>query len=349
VAKMKKTRTRGILQRGDYFYMRKREGSTVRWVSLGDNYEEARNKHRAHLNGAPIVRRTTVERALEEWLTVKVQTRRNEKGVKQARVRAETYLLPMFRGSLLASISRDSIRLYRKKLEGLTKPSKKAAATEVKTKRLSPLTVTHLLSDLRAFLRWCVESDKLVKNPWPSDVLPRVQETVPKGLSEEEVAKLVALPDPGGFVLRFLLGSGLRWGEAVRVVAKRRSSADTVYIEDGCVVVSQTKSGRVRRVPLPPALLAEIRTRIGPLVPFPEGNPGGFARAIRRESGIKDFHVHRCRHQYAIQWVADRGSLSTLQELLGHADISTTMRYARVTQDIVEREAQRVFKEREGA
>ena len=41
MAKMKKTRTRGIWQRRDHFYMRKREGSTVRWVSLGDNYEQA--------------------------------------------------------------------------------------------------------------------------------------------------------------------------------------------------------------------------------------------------------------------------------------------------------------------
>src|SRR5262249_42740010 len=112
---------------------------------------------------------------------------------------------------------------------------------------------------------------------------------------------------------------------------------------------TKTKSGRVRRVPLPAALLAEIKSRIGPLVPFPEGNPGGFARAIRRASGIKDFHVHRCRHHYAYRWLADQGSLATLQELMGHADITTTMRYAKVTQGLVEREAARVFKVREGA
>jgi integrase/recombinase XerC/integrase/recombinase XerD len=334
MAKMKKTRTKGVWQRRDHFYMRKREGSAVRWVSLGDNYEKARTKHREHLNGAPVIRRTTVERAVEEWLTVKVPTRRNEKGVRQARVRAETYLLPMFRGTLLTSITKDSIRLYRKKLEG---------------QKLKPLTVTHVLSDLRAFLRWCVDSEKLVKNPWPSDVLPRVQETPPRGFTEEEAAKLMALPDPGGFVIRFLIGSGLRWGEAVRAIGKRRDAKDTVYIEDGAVVVSKTKSGKVRRVPLPSGLLAEIRTRIGPLVPFPEGNPGGFARAIRRASGIEDFHVHRCRHTFAYRWLADQGSLATLQELLGHADISTTMRYAKVDQDLVEREARRVFKEREGA
>ena len=316
--------------------MRKREGSRVRWVSLGDNYEAARAKHRAHLNGAPIVRRITVERAVEDWLTIKVPTRRNAKGVRLARARAEAHLIPAFRGSLLTSITRDSVRLYRKRLEA-RKPALAAA------------TVGHLLSDLRAFLRWAVESDKLVKNPWPSDVMPRVQETPPRGLTAEEVAKLVVLPDPGGFAIRFLLASGLRWGEAVRAVAQRRSSADTVYIEDGCVVVSQTKSRRVRRVPLPAAILAEIRTYIGPLVPFPEGNPGGFARAIRRASGVEGFHPHQCRHTFAARFVAEGGSLAVLQQLLGHASIETTMRYARVSQDLIEREAKRVFEGREGA
>ena len=55
------------------------------------------------------------------------------------------------------------------------------------------------------------------------------------------------------------------------------------------------------------------------------------------------------RHTYALRWVADGGSLATLKELLGHTDIKTTMRYAKVTQDVLEREARRVFKQREGA
>jgi site-specific recombinase XerD len=80
-----------------------------------------------------------------------------------------------------------------------------------------------------------------------------------------------------------------------------------------------------------------------------------FARRARwagwggRASGVKEFHVHTCRHTYAYQWLADGGNLATLQELMGHANIKTTMRYAKVTQDLVEREARRVFKEREGA
>jgi len=42
---------------------------------------------------------------IREWSTVKGRTRRNARGVKQARVRVETYLLPMFRGTVLTSIS----------------------------------------------------------------------------------------------------------------------------------------------------------------------------------------------------------------------------------------------------
>jgi len=122
-----------------------------------------------------------------------------------------------------------------------------------------------------------------------------------------------------------------------------------VYIEGGCIVVWQTKSGKVRRVHLPAALLEEIRTRIGPLVPFPEGNPGGFARSANGASVVKGFHVHRCRHTFAYRWIADEATSPRCRNLMGHASIETTMRYARVTQDLVKREAQRVFKEREDA
>jgi len=70
---------------------------------------------------------------------------------------------------------------------------------------------------------------------------------------------------------------------------------------------------------------------------------------VRRLSGIKDFHPHRCRHTYAMRWLAAGGSLSALQDLLGHADISTTTRYAKVTQTLVRNEARRVFEKLEGA
>jgi integrase len=113
-------------------------------------------------------------------------------------------------------------------------------------------------------------------------------------------------------------------------------------VSDGRIEVAHTKSGRVRRVPLPSALRAAIAGRSGRRVPFAAASPGSFARVVRRRSGVRDFHPHRCRHTFAMRWLAAGGSLPVLQELLGHRDLSTTMRYARVSDDLVRREAARV-------
>jgi len=47
--------------------------------------------------------------------------------------------------------------------------------------------------------------------------------------------------------------------------------------------------------------------------------------------------------------LARGGSLAALQDRLGHASIQTTMRYAKVTQSLVRKEARRVFEKLEGA
>jgi integrase len=95
-------------------------------------------------------------------------------------------------------------------------------------------------------------------------------------------------------------------------------------------------------VPLSPELLAEIAQGDHRLVYFAAGSPGSFSRTIRRYTGIPDFHVHRCRHTFAMRWLEAGGNLAVLQQILGHRDLSTTMRYARVTDELIEREAARV-------
>jgi integrase len=112
--------------------------------------------------------------------------------------------------------------------------------------------------------------------------------------------------------------------------------------EQWFVEVSLTKSKRVRRVPLNPDLLREVRGRVGRLVPYANGSPGSFASAVRRLSGVDGFHVHQMRHTFACQWLERGGSLAALQQVLGHASIVTTQRYARLTDEAVMREAARL-------
>ena len=106
--------------------------------------------------------------------------------------------------------------------------------------------------------------------------------------------------------------------------------------------VANTKSKRVRRVPLSPELVQEIRTRVGRLVPYAEHSPGSFSTRVKRLAGIEDFHVHRMRHTFACQWCEQGGNLAALQQILGHASIETTQRYARLSDEAVMREAQRI-------
>jgi integrase/recombinase XerD len=106
--------------------------------------------------------------------------------------------------------------------------------------------------------------------------------------------------------------------------------------------VSQTKSKRIRRVPLSAELLAEVRMHVGRLVPYAVGSPGSFAGMVRRLSDVDGFHVHQMRHTFACQWLERGGSLAALQQVLGHASIVTTQRYARLGDEAVMREAHRI-------
>ena len=77
-------------------------------------------------------------------------------------------------------------------------------------------------------------------------------------------------------------------------------------------------------------------------MPYATGSPGSFALRVKRNAGLERFHVHMARHTFACQWLERGGSLAALQQMLGHASIVTTQRYARLTDEAVMREAGRL-------
>jgi integrase len=229
------------------------------------------------------------------------------------------YLAPRLGWKLAEEVTKDDLRSYRVWLE------KKGISTQ---------TVGHILSDARCFFYWCEDAGYISRAPVPRKLLPRVPERPPDRLTDEEVQAVASIPDPHGFVVRLGLATGLRWGELCRAQASD--------VQNGVLVVSKTKTGKVRRVPLSSDIRDELRSRVGRLIPFSVRASGSFNRVVRTRSGVSRFHLHQLRHTFACRWLERGGSLAALQQILGHSTIVTTQRYARLTDQHVREEAERL-------
>lgn len=261
----------------------------------------------------------TVAQAATRWVMTYVVTARSERNVRIAAQRMSAYLIPHLGTVPLSDLSADHVRVYRIWLQA---------------KGLAVRTIRHVLADLRCLLNWAVEIGLLVRSPFPRRVMPRIQEAPPDRLSEPEVERLLLIREPQAFVVRLGLGTGMRWSEMCRA-----TPGDLVGRH---LVVHQTKSGRLRRVPLSATLADEIRLRTGPLAPYGVGSAGSFGEYVRKLSGVSRFHVHQLRHTFACRWIERGGSLASLQQILGHASVVTTQVYARLSDEHVMREAERI-------
>ena len=314
------------------WYTRLYASGRERWISLGADYAKACDKARALAAGLTVgpSKAGTVSSACESWLASYIGTQRSEKGQKIAAQRVRDYVEPFFGHMLVERVAREDVRSFRLWLESRSS--------------LSVTSVWHVLSDVRCLFNWCEDAGLLERSPFPRRVMPRLQERPPDRLTDEEAAKIAALEEPYGSVCRLALGTGLRWGELCRAQASdvKRIRVPGSVEDQWSLEVSNTKSKRVRRVPLAPDVLKEVRGRVGRLTPYAVGSPGSFALRVRRLSGVDSFHVHQMRHTFACQWLERGGSLAALQQILGHASIVTTQRYARLTDEAVMREAARL-------
>jgi integrase/recombinase XerC len=185
---------------------------------------------------------------------------------------------------------------------------------------------------------------------------PKLPRSVPKALSERDMEELLEAPAEqereawldlrDAAVLLLLYGAGLRIGEALGLT---KATVEDL-LKTGRDTLSVTgKGNKTRLVPLLPQALEALRTyrdacpwlaARGPNEAFFVGARGGAldpaivqkrVRDIRRGLGLAESVTpHALRHSFATHLLGAGGDLRTIQELLGHASLSTTQRYTDV-------------------
>jgi integrase/recombinase XerC len=178
---------------------------------------------------------------------------------------------------------------------------------------------------------------------------PKLPRALPKALTVAEATATLDASSEAAWkpwmgrrdraLVALLWGCGLRLGEALALTPARLPATD-VMVVDG-------KGGKQRVVPVLPAVLAAIDDyraacpwTLEPDAPLFRGARGGplapgvvqrQLRRLRGQLGLPDEATpHALRHSFATHLLADGGDLRAIQELLGHASLSTTQRYTAV-------------------
>ena len=214
---------------------------------------------------------------------------------------------------------------------------------------LARTTVARRVSALRSFYRFCGRTSRIDINDLSWLRAPRPPKSVPKPVSKEDARALLAAifrrrgddwaKQRDFALLMMLYGSGLRISEALDLTRRDVPLGDWLRITG--------KGGKIREVPVLPAIAEAVAAYVGacpfdggpdaPLFVSARGNAFGARAAQRLVESLRlelslPAHVtpHALRHAFATHLLGNGADLRAIQELLGHASLSTTQRYTNV-------------------
>jgi len=213
-------------------------------------------------------------------------------------------------------------------------------------------TAARRVSSVRSFYRWIARHEKadLPDLSWMK--APRRGQPLPRAISHDQAAALLRavrdrpLPDwqiaRDQALMLLMYGAGLRLSEVLGLTAQDLPLSDWLRITG--------KGNKMREVPILPAV-ADAVANARALCPFqPQGSNSLFCssrgqplgpravqrllEALRMAAGLPaDTTPHSLRHAFATQLLAGGGDLRAIQQLLGHASLSTTQRYTKVDRE----------------
>lgn len=234
----------------------------------------------------------------------------------------------------LTELAVQDVELY---VDGLTRKGKSAA------------TVTRSIASIKSFYNCMIALGIMDRNPAKDVVAAKVERKLPQILTGKEVELFLEQPDCSdlkGFrdraMLELLYATGIRVSELIAL------DVDDLNLPAG--VLHCESKGRERIIPLYHTAiraLSDYITQVRPqLVESPEETAlfvnmsgermsrQGFWKLIKHyqeKAGIqKDITPHTLRHSFAAHLLENGADLRSIQEMLGHADISSTQIYSRL-------------------
>ena len=234
----------------------------------------------------------------------------------------------------LPEVSKDQISVY---LAYLTNHGK------------SPATVTRSLASLKGFYGYLMSEGLVQQNPAKGITVVKAEKKLPQILTGKEVELLLEQPqctDMKGYrdkaMLELLYATGIRVSELISL------DVDDVNLPAGFIRCEG--SGRSRTIPMYPAAVKALQTYMHEIRPNMVADPAESALFVnlsgermsrqvfwkiikhyQQTAHIeKDITPHTLRHSFAAHLLENGADLRSIQEMLGHSDISSTQIYTQI-------------------
>jgi integrase/recombinase XerD len=229
----------------------------------------------------------------------------------------------------------------------LTRQDLREWLIDLSSQKLGESSKRRMVSAIRGFYKFLMFEGHVDKNPADDLVSPNKGVYLPRFLNQSEIETLLSAPDvstESGLrdraVLELMYACGLRVSEAVNV---KIGDLDL----DAGILTTTGKGSKTRRVPVGTSAvewvkgyLAVRRRQENIEVENLFTNSGqpltrqlihSFIRAYADKCGFDGVSPHTLRHSFATHLVQNNADIRSVQQMLGHADISTTQIYTHIT------------------
>jgi integrase/recombinase XerD len=229
---------------------------------------------------------------------------------------------------------------------------------DLAAEKLSENSKRRIISAIRGFYKFLMFEGHASANPAEDLVAPQKGVYLPRFLNQSEIETLLHAPDTATerglrdrAILELMYSSGLRVSELVNL---RINDIDL----DGGILTTIGKGSKTRRVPVGSSAVEWMRkylaarqkyenTQVCNCFVSSHGRPltrqalHAFIREYAEKCGFSGVSPHTLRHSFATHLVQNDADIRSVQQMLGHADISTTQIYTHITSKHLQRTYER--------